>query len=80
MDSSITAARGCIYLESAARSFCRLITLLEDGRLFEQSGQVEELLFETIQIRRELVELPRQTGVPPALQDSPDPAEEDVPF
>jgi hypothetical protein len=80
MDSTYKQVSAGISIEAAIRCLARAIVSLEDARRFKESAQVEELLFEAVQLRREVFELSRETGVPAPLEDLPDGAEEDVPF
>jgi hypothetical protein len=80
VSKELSRASASAAIDAAMRSLCRAITWLEDAHLFAQSDQLSEALFEMVQLRREILELPRQTGVPAPLKESPDPVEEDVPF
>jgi len=80
MDRELARASASYAIDQALRYLSRAITGLEDARLFKLGDQLSETLFECVQIRREILELPRQTGVPPALEESPSGLEQDVPF
>ena len=80
MDEYAHRVRSAADLTLAARCITRAIVALEEARLFYNAAQAEELLFEAVQVRREVLEAPRETGVPAPLQESPDPTKEDVPF
>lgn len=80
MDKQEAALRAAVRLRGVCTTLSSVIHLLEDAHRFDLSVKLDEPLFELLQLHREIVELPRETGVPAPLHDPSDGSGEDVPF
>ena len=79
MDHAYRNARLAAHIDSAAFKLCLVEQDLLDRRQSAQAAKASELLLDLLYLRRELLELPAQTGVPAPLEDEPDSVDE-VPF
>lgn len=80
MDRSIARSHASLQLCDMVIRLGNLGSLLWDSGAREEALKLDELLFELVQVRREILELARQSGVPAALEHLVDPAEPELPF